>query len=180
MSKTVEARILFGETGSPVRWMTREQYAKASTEERLVAWMDSQVGAKESGKPNHGEEVREYLKSCGLGEGNPWCAALVNWCCKQAGLPTPKTGCAAVRSWVSHFAGNRVTQPARGSLFYWLDAGGTGHIGVCLGPSILGVFRTIEGNTNDEGGRDGDRCHKRTRTIAGLKRHQVWGFIELG
>lgn len=178
MGKVKEAGDRFFSKGSPVAWMTGLQYREAKPSERLVAWMDSQVGAKENGKPNHGEDVAEYLKACGLGQGNPWCAALVTWCSKKAGTVVPGFSPAAVRSWAA-MSQRRREQPARGRLFYWLSAKGTGHIGVCLGPAVLGVFRTIEGNTNDEGGRDGDRCHKRTRTLWGIKRNHKWGFLDV-
>ncbi|MFM9872727.1 MAG: CHAP domain-containing protein [Fimbriimonadaceae bacterium] len=172
---------------SPVKWLTNQQYSNLPIFHKAMANADSQVGVKETGI-NKGKQVEEYQETAGLGKGggNPWCACFVYWCLIQSGanpgrLPQPGI-CAAVRNWASWAKGQSKIQrtPKRGHLFYWLKADQTGHMGFCIGPSILGIFRTIEGNTDGESGsREGDGVHKRTRTIWQLKSHKQWGFIDL-
>lgn len=172
---------------SPVKWLTDQQYAAASQSEKALAWADSQVGVKESGA-NRGKPVQEYQAVAGLGSegGFAWCACFVYWCLikaqtREKNLPA-KGKCAAVQNWSSwsKFRLRTVTKPQRGRLFYWLNTNGTGHIGWCLGPSILGIFRTIEGNTdNDAGSREGDGVYKRTRHLSFLKAKHEYGFIDL-
>lgn len=172
---------------SPVRWLSDSAYLALPRGHQAVAWADSQVGVREVGK-NRGRQVEEYQVVAGLGSGGgfAWCAAFVYWCCLRAGFPVcglPARGtCAAVRHWVAlaEARGALVSSPGRGRLFFWLNRDGTGHLGFCLGPSVLGVFRTIEGNTDGESGsREGDGVYKRTRTVLGLRRHFRWGFIDL-
>lgn len=170
-----------------MRWLTGQQYARLPIHHRAVAWADSQVGVREKGR-NRGADVEAYQEVAGLSRsgGFAWCACFVYWCLLKSGvrlnaLPEPGR-CAAVRNWV-HWAkgmGRIRSQPARGRLFFWLDANYSGHIGFCLGSSVLGVFRTIEGNTDGgPGSRDGDGVYKRIRTVAQLRRHPSWGFIDL-
>lgn len=172
---------------SPVNWLNDRQYTSLNFAHRAIAWADSQVGVREV-KQNRGKEVEKYQECAGLGKGGgfAWCACFVYWCLIQSGvnknqLPAPGL-CAAVRNWARWAKSRSRIQkhPKRGDLFYWLNADQTGHIGFCLGPSILGVFRTLEGNTDGESGsREGDGVYKRTRTLWRLKSYPESGFISL-
>lgn len=176
----------FSKTGSPVRWMNKHKYDSSSRTEKIVAWADALVGIREAGE-NKGFDVQRITSYAGLGDkgGFAWCAMFVYYIVRQAGVKAdliPKKGdCAAVRNWVNwaESKGRLRTTPARGRLFFWLGRNGQGHIGICLGGSVMGVFRTIEGNTNGGGSRDGDGSYKRTRTLAGLMRNHRFGFIDL-
>ena len=53
-------------------------------------------------------------------------------------------------------------KPTRGCLFAYLNPDGGGHIGFVT-KVVLGVFSTIEGNTNDDGSREGYKVCRRTR-----------------
>lgn len=170
-----------------MQWLSDNRYGMLPVSHRAVAWADSQVGVREAGR-NRGRQVERYQEAAGLGTGGgfAWCASFVYWCMVSAGAPPdrlPVRGqCAAVRNWVSWAKGRgRLSHsPVRGSLFFWLDQHDRGHIGFCLGPSVFGVFRTIEGNTDGEAGsREGDGVYKRTRSIRLLKRFPQWGFINL-
>jgi hypothetical protein len=172
---------------SPVRWMTDNQYQNAAIGQRAIAHADSQVGILESG-PNQGQRVEEYQEISGLrrGGGYPWCACFVYWILVKSGTNPkflPAVGaCAAVRNWIKWAKSNsrRIQKPHRGALFYWLNQDQTGHIGFCLGPTVLGIFRTIEGNTDrEQGSREGDGVYKRTRTLWQLKSKHQFGFISL-
>ena len=173
---------------SPVKWLTDSAYDLLPSDQRAIAQADSQVGVREAGGANKGQRVEEYQFVAGLGKGggHPWCAAFVYWCLLKAGadpkrLP-PIGQCAAVRNWRTWAkdTGRIAAEPARGRLFFWVNKSGFGHIGFCLGPSVLGVFRTIEGNTDgEEGSREGDGVYKRFRTVRGLKKMHRSGFISL-
>lgn len=172
---------------SPVKWLTDKAYNLLTLSGRAIAWADSQVGVRESGV-NKGKAVEAYQEVAGLGTGGgfPWCASFVYWCLIQANGDTrrlPERGkCAAVRNWVAWSNAQLLTSSIakRGRLFYWLNADGTGHIGWCLGPSVLGIFRTIEGNTDGESGsREGDGVYKRTRTLLALRKKHKFGFIDM-
>ena len=127
---------------------------------------------------NAGPRVEEYLRSTGLGKGFPWCAAFVTWCYRHVdGLPSGFAGSAAVRVWASwaERTNRDRKDPARGRLFYQLDPKtGLGHIGFVAGLLPGGFFRTIEGNTNEGGSREGYKVARRVR-----HRSKVRGFIEV-
>ena len=120
----------------------------------FVARQELDLGAHEEGD-NRGAFPKKYLATVGLDEGYPWCAAFVSWCLVSAGLTAICKGAAAVRNWPGWDGVVPVLNPRRGDLMYWLNKDGTGHIGfVC---QVLPGFmvRTIEGNTNADGGREG-------------------------
>lgn len=177
----------YEKTGSPVAWLKGGNYALAKVTEKVVAWADALVGVREMGR-NKGSDVERFQEVAGLGKGGgfAWCAAFVYWILIRVEINPdllPRIGkCAAVRNWASwaEQKGRRRDIPKRGRLFYWLNENGTGHIGICLGISVMGVFRTIEGNTDGESGsREGDGVYKRTRTTIGLRRKYRHGFIDL-
>jgi len=128
---------------------------------------------------NSGPRVEMFLKSCGLGPGNPWCAAMVNWTLDQGDYPKgliggiqyrPATGRAAVRYWLAWAIQNDLLVPIekvqRGDLGLWVGADGKGHMfWVPEAKKILGIWwiRTIEGNGNEEGSREGTKVVRKWR-----------------
>jgi hypothetical protein len=152
---------------------------------RLAAlvYADHLVGQREQGR-NAGSFVTKLLGAVGLGPGFPWCAAFVSYCLKYVGLTDgPKRGRAAVRNWVKWAIDNKrlvsvdVVRP--GDLFAWLNKDGTGHIGFVRdlyfhGASQKWKIKTIEGNTNDAGVREGDGVYRKVRSVNGLL------FIKVG
>jgi hypothetical protein len=134
----------------------------------VAAYLCDVVGIRERGK-NRGFWVERILQSIGLGPGYAWCAAFVSYCADLAEFSTgPKRGRAAVRSWAEWAKEeNRLGfSPQRGDLVYKLNANGTGHIGVIIG-AVNGRARTIEGNTDGGGSREGDGAYRRERMIGG-------------
>lgn len=162
-------------------------YDKLPLHEKALAWADSQNGVTEIGNTNTGVEVNEYQRVAGMGSdgGFFWCACFVYWCMIKAGykgILLPNKGkCAAVRNWKSwgKRKGIRESNPQRGDLFYWTNSSGAGHIGFVLSKPVLGVFRTIEGNTSEEGSRNGTKVAKRFRTVSSIKKNYEWGFLRL-
>lgn len=188
MSFVAKAEKLFFDTGSPVSWLSATQYKKLPRREKLIAWADSQVGALEPSGNNRGPDVDIYIRTAGLnpiGNHFAWCACLIYWCALKAGYKPeelPRIGdCAAVRNWVkwAHNNDRLVSLPDRGYLIGWLNSNATGHIAVALGKYTLGVARTIEGNTDKDGGRDGNKCHKRVRTALSMRKRFRQFYIRM-
>lgn len=141
----------------------------------------NQVGVRETGH-NRGPQVEQYLRAAGLGPGHPWCAAFVTWALVRSGVRRDALPdrAAAVREWARWAeAQDRVSDtPARGRLFYWLRADGLGHIGFVRQVMPTGIG-TIEGNTDEGGGREGDGVYRRVRAMTRLQAFPRHGFIDL-
>lgn len=133
----------------------------------------TQIGVEEIPKnSNSGPEVEIYLKSVGLGKGYSWCMAFVYWCTQKAALQlvvkNPLKRTAGVldqfnsRPFLIAFA------PQPGDVFIMDFGKGLGHTGIV--EKIVGntVF-TIEGNTNNEGGREGYKVCRKKREIRTIK-----------
>ncbi len=144
----------------------------------------SQVGQQEVPRnSNRGPMVDQYLAAVGLKPGYAWCQAFVNWCyeqgAKRLGVPEPVVNTAGVldcwnrtkpelkknRAWVVNNAGLLLP----GDQFMMkIGTKGAGHTGLVLDvvPNNKGsVMVTIEGNTNDEGSREGYEVAIRERRV---------------
>jgi hypothetical protein len=131
----------------------------------------SQLGKEEVPRgSNKGPEVNQYLASVGLPPGNSWCMAFVYWCFNKASVqlaienPLTKTG--GVLNEYSHEKLNQVHTPQAGDIFIMDLGSGLGHTGIVESVAADGTLHTIEGNTNDEGGREGYEVARRTRKPA--------------
>lgn len=131
---------------------------------------------------NRGAWIDEFLKTARTDVGQPWCAAFVTYCLKMAGKDIFSTSFgegvrypASVASWVdwARATARWSRTPRRGRLFAIARSGAT-HIGMVTAVHSDGSFETIEGNSNDEGSREGYEVCRRTRTVAGVS-----GFIDL-
>ena len=132
---------------------------------------NTQVGLEEEPRgSNWGPHVQKYLKSVGISFKASWCMAFVYWCVKQA-YPTEnkliKTG-GVLAQWNKTPKDKRSFKPSIGSIFIMDFGKGLGHTGFVYG--IEGDFiLTIEGNSNDEGSREGYEVCKRKRKISTIK-----------
>ena len=140
----------------------------------------SQLGMQEVPKnSNAGPAVEKYLKSVGLGKGYAWCMAFVYWSVKEACLqlaqlnPLTKTG--GVLAMYNAEPDLRVTDPQPGDIFIMDFGHGTGHAGFVVKKLPNGKLHTIEGNTNDEGSREGYEVAERFDR----KASQMKGFLRL-
>lgn len=175
-----------------VTWLSEEMWRVMQMDDRALHTASSQKGQREIGK-NGGPFVEKVLRSVGLGRGYAWCAAFVYWCYTRAGakphhLPN-KWKAAAVRHWVAwaeeqHRLRGANEKPLRGDLFFWLNANGTGHIGLVAEVGVnkyddMQLYRTIEGNTNAKGSREGDGVYEKYRTREFLQSRHRFGFIDM-
>jgi len=145
-----------------------------------IALANDQVCEKPKNS-NSGPEVNIFLKSVGLKPGYPWCMAFVYYCVGKAaaemGLKNPllKTG-GVLRQWnettLRKFP-SRASAVKHGDIFIMQFGHGTGHTGFVEKVSGRLIY-TIEGNTNDDGSREGYEVARRQRAISSIK-----GFIQL-
>lgn len=137
---------------------------------------ETQIGKCEDPKgSNWGHPVQDYLASVGITFPAPWCMAFVYWCFKEASKdpqftnPLFKTG-GVMTQW-NKSAQFRVTDPEPGDVFIMSFGKGLGHTGFV--ESVYGdTVYTIEGNTNDDGSREGIEVARRQR-----KRSAFIGFL---
>lgn len=138
---------------------------------------------------NWGPHVQKYLASVGISFPASWCMAFVYWCVKEAELqvrmpgqagfrhPLVKTG-GVLKQWneVEKQFGQpkcKFTTPQPGDIFIMDYGKGFGHTGFV--EKVEGdKIHTIEGNTNDEGDREGYEVARRIRRISACK-----GFIRI-
>jgi hypothetical protein len=148
-----------------------------------LASAQSQIGIQEFPKgSNAGTDVEKYLKSVGLKKGFAWCMAFVYWAIQQS-PPTPEGGVknplkktAGVLDQWNYCKGKGLTvsTPQSGDIFIMDFGKGVGHTGFVEKVLPNGMLQTIEGNTNDDGSREGYKVCRRTRTLATIK-----GFIRI-
>lgn len=138
-----------------------------------IAGAEADAHVHEVGGNNLGPRVEQYLASVGLGGGQPWCAAFVSWCLRQAGVTVePFTGDTwTIEDWARSkgelFNADlaRPQAPQRGDVFLLLSAstGRPTHTGFVEYVSSNGTFGSIEGNTGGSSDTDGDGVFRKTR-----------------
>jgi hypothetical protein len=122
---------------------------------------------------NRGPQVNAYLAAVGLNPGYSWCMALLYWCmnegCKALGVPNmmAKTG-GVLDQWNKRKAKFGVNSPRPGDIFIMDFGEGLGHTGIVERVDDLLIY-TIEGNSNDEGSREGYEVCRRTRLRSKIK-----------
>lgn len=155
--------------------------------ERIAIAAQGELWVREISK-NRGDGIAKYWEATSYAEGyrnrEPYCAAFVCWCAREAGVVTRPTD-AAVRFLVAWALRNPTRAivfdhptsyvPSAGDLVYFRFGGGSpNHIGVVIDYDGKYVF-TVEANTDGTGGREGDGVYRRTRPLSLCK-----GFIRLG
>jgi hypothetical protein len=131
---------------------------------------------------NRSAWVDLFLTTARADTGQPWCAAFATYCLVKAGWDPFsadfKKGVrypASVVSWAAwaQAVGRWSRTPKRGRLFVIARPGHT-HIGWVVQDLGDGTFSTIEGNSNDDGSREGYETCRRVRKVS-----EVSGFIDL-
>lgn len=152
-----------------------------------VAEHELRAGVREVGGANRGRRVSEYLAEANVREPAPWCAAYVNWCAKNAArimrCQSPLET-VPIQAYVqSHFIWARehglfvpYDQVLPGDLFilWYSRLGRWGHVGLVRERLRALRFRTIEGNTNGEGSREGDAVASKVRLSGPQVRFIRW------
>lgn len=173
-----------------VNGATREAASHVCALPAIVAIAESQLGVKETSK-NYGPKLAKYWEATSYPEGmknrEPWCAAFVAWCVREAGRvegwlnkgETNRPRSAAVRDWVPAALklgwkvfgpGDPVLFPAPGDIVVFKFS----HVGIVTDREAYDV-KTIEGNTNEHGEREGKYVLRRERAM----REMCRSFIRL-
>jgi hypothetical protein len=135
----------------------------------------TQLYVRELTGKNDGTEVEMYLHEVGLSKGSPWCQAFVFWCFMKAAQrlerlnPVFCTG--GVLDCLNHERKEGtliVHDPMPGDQGIMDFGHGHGHTFIVEERHFNRVF-SIEGNTNNDGSRDGDGVYERNRTVAACK-----------
>lgn len=147
----------------------------AAVRDRVLAIARAQRGTIEKPK---GSNRTAYGRWYGI-DGKAWCAMFVSWCFAEAGMPLPAStskGFSYTPSGAGWFrarnrwAGAKV-RPLPGWVVFF-DFPGDGenrisHVGIVIGVRADGAVLTIEGNTDEAGGRTGGKVMEKVRTVAG-------------
>lgn len=142
-------------------------FGEKAMSKRALEIAVSQLGVSEYPRgSNKGPEIDQYLRAVNINFPAPWCAAFVVCCHDEAGVKITRTG--GVLDMWNRSPANRVSDPQPGDVII-LDYGqGKGHTGI-VESVACGVVTTIEGNTNDEGSREGYEVARRLRKISAAK-----------
>ncbi|MFG1182221.1 peptidoglycan-binding protein [Xanthobacter versatilis] len=173
---------LFGPLSIESEWVKPRVVIKKAEKTLASAVLDvasEQIGVREiPPNSNCGAQVEAFLASVGLDRGNPWCMSFVYWCFAQAaqslGVPNrvPQTGLVrgawkqaqalttGVRVVTARDAQVDPSLVVPGMVFFLGFSGNTGHAGI-VADNINGKLVTIEGNTNQDGVRDGGGVFRR-------------------
>ncbi|MDR0532703.1 MAG: hypothetical protein LBH01_01990 [Verrucomicrobiales bacterium] len=158
-------------------------------QESIVGVALTQLGVHETSN-NQGPGIEKYWSATTYPEGYadraPWCAAYGCWVLRKAMFKNPllaltednRPKSASVQEWLSW--ARKPDTPAR--LIYYPDGAYGGdtplpgdvlvlfpvvsHLAIVSGFTVSGqMLSTIEGNTNDDGSREGRECMKRQRRL---------------
>jgi hypothetical protein len=142
-----------------------------------LAWLTDSVSMREDGRANRGVFVDAANLLSGAGYGAPWCASFIslaiylNW-----GLVL---GSAHVQTLWRVYPGARVKTPRRGDLGLMFFGKGTGHIFAITAVGTDRTLRTLEGNTDADGGREGHEAARRTRTWTKVPLGNTSRFLDI-
>jgi len=139
----------------------------------------SQIGVKEATGHNDGPQVETYLRAVDQAPGAPWCAAFVSWAYTINGVDNPRSAWSP-----AYFSANKViyirdgtikNTPEKADVFgiYFNNLKRIAHVGFVQQWKSRMVM-TVEGNTNDEGSREGTIVamkRRPTRTIYKVSRY---------
>lgn len=137
-----------------------------TTVKQYLTWCASQVGTQE--RPR-GTNRQPYAALAHHADGYAWCATYLVAGARQTGLGLPSgadTASCALNEAAFKRAGRLYTTPQVGDwLFvYFPSLARAAHTGVVV--AVDGAYvRTVEGNSNDEGGREGYEVCRRRRAI---------------
>jgi hypothetical protein len=143
---------------------------------RLIDIARSQIGVRQTGD-NTGPEVDMYLRSVGVEPPAFWCAAFVGWIHLQAGLEIPR-GAAWSPSWFpqKRVIDNEKAQAGDVGGIYFRSLGRIAHVFVFDQdyPESSNFITTIEGNTNDDGSRNGHSVLRKKRSKNTIHKVSSW------
>ena len=159
-----------------------KSHTPSGLREMAVRVAEKYEGVKEGAKPNSGTHIDRWLAECGLGPGYAWCVAFVQGAFSEAARLLDKPDMLKPNTAGVMDLWNRapkewrvdVSEAKRGDLL--LFGPKWTHIALITGYDD-GYFLTIEGNTNGEGSRDGDRVARKRRLK--WNNDKILGFLRV-
>jgi hypothetical protein len=149
--------------------------------EKLVALAQLEIGVEEVDGTNCGVRVDSYKSATNLPphEAWPWCAAFVCWLVREAvrtdgpyTFARPTTaGAWNLENWSkeqdnsTHTLRNPGNDVKAGDIVIFKFS----HVGLCLRGAEAGRIRTIEGNTDAAGSREGGGVFEKSRALDSIK-----------
>lgn len=138
--------------------------------QKALEIVKSQLGQKENPVgSNWGHPVQDYLASVGIHFPAAWCFALMYWSFERAAdelhvsNPVPRTA-GVLNAWRLAAKFRVIGIPQPGDVFI-MDLGhGLGHAGIVEDIDTDGIHvHTIDGNTNNDGSREGFEVERKVR-----------------
>jgi hypothetical protein len=134
----------------------------------------AEIGVTETSE-NWSPRIAEYLSSVNVHTPAYWCAAFVHWCFERCGVET------SITAWSPSAVANNVIwtrgkgqTPREGDVgsLYYSNLGRVGHTFLIekWGDKVV----TIEGNSNDNGSRNGVKVCRRIRLAKTLYKVSRW------
>jgi peptidoglycan hydrolase-like protein with peptidoglycan-binding domain len=136
---------------------------------RVIARFESQLGTTESPPGSNRTPYTDWYGMTG-----PWCAMFVSWCFFHEGIPLPAStpkGFASTPVGAQWFKsqGRWTETPGRGHVVFFDfpndNVNRISHVGIVVGVNGDGSIDTIEGNTDERGGRTGGKVMRRRRAV---------------
>ena len=163
------------------------KHVQINFRDELIAAAAKKIGVHESGGNNKGPEVEQFQKAVdGKAQGEPWCAAFVQFCIMEV---EKRFGATVVchRSehcltiWAKTPGVHRYKFPKPGYLVIWnYENSLNGHIGIVSRVIDEFTIETIEGNTGPDDKtveREGDGVYRKTRSLKQTGKMKLMGFI---
>jgi len=131
-----------------------------------------ELGVKEE-TPNWGKDIKKYLNSVNINFPASWCAAFVYWCYNEAAtklaIKNPLTKTGGVIRHYNESTGLRLKDKKTtipGDIFILNFGKGLGHTGIIESVDLPNnKVITIEGNSNNNGSREGIEVVRHERQI---------------
>ena len=156
---------------------------RLTPEQALINLAYSYLDLKEEGGDNRGQVIERMTRFCGLNPPQPWCAAAVAWWgwhalrvdSKTSRWPLPKTASCWQLGESARKAGLLREAGKAGDVFliYYPSLNRFAHTGVLVRQEG-DRWVTIEGNTNNDGSRNGWGVCERRRTFGPKDRFVRW------
>lgn len=159
-------------------YLSDSSVSAGSIKEKLVSLARKEVGVREVPKnSNRGKRVEEYQAATWLdGTGWAWCAAFISWLCREAGMSDstrPKTAGAwdferwarESKSAATLYKPASKTKIKAGDIIVFTFS----HIGLACEDQSGETVRTIEGNTDAAGSREGGGVYLKTRPLSQIR-----------
>lgn len=153
-----------------------------SDRDAVMAAARSQIGTQERTGRNDGP-VEKYLTSVGLAKGDPYCAAFVYWCGREAlgpRNPFPRSGWSPDMVSRPDWLRGKGKPPEAGDTFgiHFASKGRVAHTGLVAARNAASIT-TIEANTSPqaatgEADRNGDGVWRKIRPLSTIHSTKRW------